>query len=496
MSATIVEIDQGQSNTSAAVLDGGVLAIFAETQSDGLYPSQMYITENETLIGSQAASGGNRDPSNFVKGWKQFAGTDKVFMAGGTRRTPLEMSALMYRKVVDDVLGGINKSIDEVTLVATVPVTYDGVTIDEYIKALQALGVKVLPQNVFQEPLAGVYHFFKSMGADIRGKKVLVVDIGGSTLDVILGVVEAVDQAYRIDVSRQRGEKLAGSKFDAIVKLELLRQMKEGGFDEALLNPKDELMIGKKSISIKERLSGQKDVHDVINLSFGSFEVNVSYDKYRSDCQALVDSILDVVGDVRGSSFEDIDMAVMIGGTSLIPFIRTSLEERFPELVGKICSDDPLKCVVYGAAELAGDMIENSRKGRHVELYTMKCPRTISVTSNKEVDGMKLLRAFPHVMKGQKSPVTISRVYCIPDNAADVLESDILVSDHETGDDFDPYDEGVEKLGTLKIPIPDHKREGTPIQLKVEFLANGLIVASSECEGIVSEAKFEWRVVA
>lgn len=347
---------------------------------------------------------------------------------------------------------------------------------------------------MFQEPLAGVYHFCKAMGEDISGKNVTAIDIGGSTLDVIRGTVEAVGQAYRIAVSSQSGEKLAGSKFDAVVKTEILEQMKAEGLDESVLNPKDEVMVAKKAVSIKERLSAEKDVHDVINLSVGSFEVNVSYEKYRSDCQCLVDGIVAVIEKVREDGFENVDVAVMIGGTSLIPFIKESIEERFPELNGKIISDDPLNCVVYGAAELASDMLENSRKGRHIELYTRRAPRTISVTSNKEMGGMKVIRGFPHVMKGDTSPVTIQKTYCIPENAADELESDILASDHADPDaDFDPYDEGVEKLGTLTIPIPGHKREGTPIQLTIEFLANGLIVASSECEGIVNKAEFRWE---
>ncbi|MBO4568391.1 MAG: hypothetical protein J5674_00150, partial [Candidatus Methanomethylophilaceae archaeon] len=135
------------------------------------------------------------------------------------------------------------------------PNTYGGKEIDEYIKALGGLGVTVLPNNVFQEPLAGVYHFCKAAGKDVDGKKVLVIDIGGFTLDVIRGTVEHIDQAYRISVSGQIGEKIAGSRFDAVVKAELLEQMKSKGLDVSSMNVKDELMVAKKAVSIKERLS-------------------------------------------------------------------------------------------------------------------------------------------------------------------------------------------------------------------------------------------------
>ncbi|MBO4568392.1 MAG: Hsp70 family protein [Candidatus Methanomethylophilaceae archaeon] len=114
MICRFIGIDLGQSNTCASVRDNASLSLYTETQPDGRYPTQLFFEKDKVQYGSMASAGGNRDPLNFVKGWKQFVGTDKKFVAGGTERTPLEMCALMFSLVAREVLEGENLDPNEV----------------------------------------------------------------------------------------------------------------------------------------------------------------------------------------------------------------------------------------------------------------------------------------------------------------------------------------------------------------------------------------------
>jgi molecular chaperone HscA len=376
-----IGIDLGTTNSLVATVRSSVVDVLPDTEGRLLLPSVVrYVkaASGEVVIsvGAEAASHAVTDPLNTIKSVKrlmgkssgevielglpyEIAGADsaiaRIVTAAGLK-TPVEVSAEILKEMrrrAEVTLGE-----DVIGAVITVPAYFDEPQRQATKDAATLAGINVL--RLLNEPTAAAVAY----GLDEKAQGTYVVyDLGGGTFDVsILRLIKGVFEV----VSTGGDAALGGDDFDRAL---IDTVLQEHALTMNVLTPSSQQALLIEARRVKEQLSSHpKDtfactVYDVRKNAV-KVSVGVGRPMFERVTKALLDRTLKATRQAMRDgnlTIEQIDAAVLVGGSTRMPQVREALAELFGK--APLCSIDPDLVVAIGAAKqanlLAGNKTED-----------------------------------------------------------------------------------------------------------------------------------------
>ncbi|MDC8003097.1 Hsp70 family protein [Aureisphaera galaxeae] len=361
-----------------------------------LLQSSIYLQENsetdhEILIGEAAENKWRHDPTNYVRAIKREIGAiDKTYDLGGKIYSPVELSSEIIKTLFKDP---ITQGTDFCPsgIVITVPYYYKQPQNDNTLLALnkaidytfskESKKPKVL--GLVPEPIAASLHYVNSLvDTTIHERNTLVFDLGGGTLDITLFKIIVQAQKLHFEVLASDGHSsFGGEDFDNVL-LDYI--VNEEGISFENLNEKDrrfeEKTIRDAVKDAKERLSFSNEVSVFAGNLFGNEPIDTSLKRttfeqllagnnglQRNFGKELLEAVTKSL--VKGSvQKDDIDLILLIGGSSQIPYFQTLLKNTFKNAQFEIQQDFLKYAVAKGAALYAAHLLDKDHGHDHQAL--------------------------------------------------------------------------------------------------------------------------------
>jgi len=297
-------------------------------------------------------------PGNaFVQSVKRFLGHSESLDVFGARKLPRDVASDIFRYLIDDARDSHGFSIKEA--IVTVPVYFDGLARRELRKAADAAGLYI--KTFLHEPFAALIGYVCRHRAEdlsqMAGQNILVFDWGGGTLDITVGRVE---ENRIVELATEGLSNQAGDYFD-----ELLGNVGKRRFVEANGIPAEQFEIRSTT---KDRFRAECERCKIAlssepekRIELGDFYrtdgrvMDLSEVVTRGDFEAEINSVADEARrrvdkalEMAGLTARQIDLALLVGGSSRIPLVKELLRERFGHAVVEVPNADSI--IAEGAA--------------------------------------------------------------------------------------------------------------------------------------------------
>ena len=342
--ANIIGIDLGTTETRVARFnEAGKAEITNNAEGAPVTPSVIQIGDDGSMnIGSEAKK--FLGTPNVFAEFKRDIGTDKTWTVGAKKVTPVDLTALLLKKVVSDYVEQFGQP---KTVVITWPANFGKEQREATKEAAARAGLKAV-QFIDETTAAALYY---AADAALDGKY-LVYDFGGGTFEVTL--FEA--HGNNITVLYQDGLQQLGAKDidQALLKIIGVKfRAKTGGnfdnidcnFDKLSLQSCTNTLSTRRSVQI--RLVSGKHGPIAIEVSRDEFEAGISH--LVSQAEMACENVLrcgkdDPAQYVKKSEINEIFMS---GGTSRVPAMQASVERLFGK---KPKVKNPDQAIAMGAA--------------------------------------------------------------------------------------------------------------------------------------------------
>ncbi|SDS83325.1 molecular chaperone DnaK [Actinopolymorpha singaporensis] len=474
-----IGIDLGTTYSAAArVNELGKPEIVVNRDGERLTPSVVLFQDELPIVGTMAKRSAVTAPLDVVQFVKRSMGDPswKFETSGGTTYRPEEISAIILRRIKDDVELALGSPVTDA--VVTVPAYFDDAPRRATIDAGRIAGLNVA--RVLNEPTAAALAY--GVEHEVEGT-VLVYDLGGGTFDVTVMRVGGGD----FDVLATQGDRnLGGFDFDNLLMRLLDERFQAAGGPSLLDGAEAEADLREKAEIAKRSLTTVEQTRVVLSGGGVSKVVPLTRAEFEDATSSLISRTRDiaeiVVGDA-GLDWSGVDHVLLAGGSTRMPMVRSMIEKvsgREP-----IRSVNPDEVVALGAAIQAHlvdlDAADAARGGTNgsatgtgdgasaeqlpVLASAVTRPRIRDVTSQ----GLGALA----VRRGAASPEDVENVVIIPANTkipakrGQVFET---IEDNQTrlkvevtqGDDDDP--DYVRAIGEQTFDIPPYPA-GAPFEV-------------------------------
>jgi len=308
--------------------------------------------QGQLLIGEAARNQLLVYPEMTVRSVKRKMGTDERFEIGNKTFTPPEISALILRELVQWAQQELRAEVKKAVI--TVPAYFSDAQRQATREAGQIAGLEVV--RILNEPTAAslAYGF-----GDQTRRTAMVYDLGGGTFDVSIVSIESDVTEV---LASHGNNRLGGDDFDELVLDRLLREFQtRHGVDLRDRDPVSYARLRWAAEEAKKRLSSEqytrvredalattpdgKSLHLDLDLSRQEYEAMI-----RSLVESTLESVFQTIEDA-GKQPADIDVILLVGGSTRTPLVREMLAEH----VGAPVRQDihPDLCVALGAGLLA-----------------------------------------------------------------------------------------------------------------------------------------------
>lgn len=355
---TIIGIDLGTSNSLVTIYRNNQPELIINNRGLRLTPSVVsFKSESEVLVGELARNQAvlNRDVT--ITHVKRHMGTDKRYDIRGRSYTPVEISGIILRKLKSDAETFLGHPISKAVI--TVPAYFNDNQRLATKHAGELAGLKVL--KLLNEPTAAALAYGHARGGVSH---LLVVDLGGGTLDITL--LDYEDRIFRVK-GLGGSTCLGGLDFDQ----ELVRHIAEN-FETAhgvdlLKDP-----IAHQQLVIQSE-KAKIDLSSVIETSItapyisvtekGPLHLNetLTREKFEQLIEPHLTSIRQLITEtIKNYQIppEWIETIILVGGATRVPAVEKMVREMFPA-VAEIKKDlNPDEAVAMGAGVLAGILSE------------------------------------------------------------------------------------------------------------------------------------------
>ncbi len=350
--ARIMGIDLGTTNSCVAVMEGGQAAVIPNAEGGRITPSVVAFTKaGERLVGQMARRQAILNPDGTVSSIKRRMGTTEKVTLQGKNYTPEEISAIILRKLADDVSTYLGETVKKAVI--TVPAYFNDAQRQATKTAGEIAGLEVV--RILNEPTAAAlaYGLEKS-----RSQRILVYDLGGGTFDV--SILEVGDGVFEVKAT-SGDTRLGGDDYDQRIVEWLMAEFKrEQGVDLAGDRHAHQRLV---DAAERAKIELSSVLETTIGLPFITatqagplhLEAKLTRARFEELTRDLTDRtrrpVEQALADAKVAASE-IDEVVLVGGATRMPAVV--------ELVRRLLGREPHKgvnpdeVVAIGAAVQAG----------------------------------------------------------------------------------------------------------------------------------------------
>lgn len=190
-------------------------------------------------------------------------------------------------------------------------------------------------------------------------------DLGGGTFDVTIVKMSLVmnadgNEVQKVTVITTGGnDELGGKDWDD----KLFDHILQVCYDENGLTP-DEIDVETRQLNrsrvetTKKKLSNAETAKVKISVNGAMTTINISREEFENLTSDKVAQTMAYVEDaLKKAGNIEIDIVLLVGGSTFMPMIRNAVKVRFP---GKVQIEDPDRAVAKGAAICASMLVEES----------------------------------------------------------------------------------------------------------------------------------------
>lgn len=472
--ANIIGIDLGTTTTLVARFnEAGKPEITNNDVGNPITPSVIQIENDISIIGAEAKKFLGTGTANVFAEFKRDMGTDKSWSVGSRTVTPVDLSAMLLKKVVQDYADQFGQP---QSIVITWPANYRNEQREATKEAALRAGIKV--EYYIEEPTAAALYYATDTALD---GKYLVYDFGGGTFDVTL--IEAhgnnITVLYQDGVQQLGGKdldnallKIIGEKFRSKTGDEF--DVVDCNFDKLTVESNKHTLSTRPSVAI--RIVSGKHGPIAIDVSRDEFEAAISH--LVSQAEMACESVLrcgkeDSSEHVKKTEIKEIFMA---GGTSRVPAMQASVERLFGKKP-KIKNPDQaiaMGAAIYAAHKSSGGAL-NALQARAVADIDVSliAPHFFGTTVQKE-DGVGVFNDTV-LSKGTTLPCREERIYYTVSDNQTKVNCDVTQSAIEEKDT-----EFVSKIWEGSLELPSGRPAGQPIKVIYAYDINGTMQCSFE----------------
>jgi molecular chaperone HscC len=458
----IVGIDLGTTNSLIGVWRDGEAVLIPNALGSLLTPSVVGTDDAGRLVVGQAA----RDrlvthPAATAAAFKRYMGTDKPITVGDKIYRAEDLSAFVLKSLKADAEAFLGEKVTEAVI--TVPAYFNDAQRKATKAAGQIAGLKV--DRLLTEPTAAALAYGFATGDD--ESTVLVIDLGGGTLDVsLLHSFEGI-----MEVKATAGDIwLGGEDFtDTIAATFMAEAGKAAGIPPFSANLPVHGTLRRQAEVAKRALSDGESAELAVNFEGKPVTWTLTRDRFEQISEPLLARIRlpleRALRDARMSP-EAISRVVFAGGAARMPMFRRLISRLLRQL--PIQHINPDEVVARGAAVRAGLAAKSA--GLEERVLTDVSPFTLGVEiTDRGAGGVQLPGIFLPV---------IERNTIIPASRSHIL---VTVGDNQTRVNLNVY-QGESRLvrdnvflGTLLVNVPPGPAGKEKIDCRFSYDTSGLL---------------------
>lgn len=516
MAKRIYGIDLGTTYSCVAGFDeNGRAVVYRNDEGEATTPSVVWFEGRTATVGSVAKEQAAHEPGAVVSAIKREMGTEKEIVQSQKRLRPEMVSALILKKLVQDVQSATGEEVEDVVI--TCPAYFGEAEREATRCAGKLAGLNVL--SIIDEPSAAAFSYGLERSST-NETLALVFDLGGGTFDVTIIRIGKEIKVVATDGDR----RLGGRDWDRVVASYFIeRYCEQTGKDRDSFGEDSKLFA--QMMVLAEKYKRLLSNVQKVKVSFEYDGEFCSFDFTRDDFDAKTAGLLETALDktrkvLRDTGMDGRDMTfLMVGGSTYMPQVANALKRVFK------CeprSYSPDEAVARGAALYARQMsitraiekaggdpddlfLSGNIKERVEELVlsgdirdeglllmgakgglrriTSVCSKSYGIKYVRDKDDdigyvVNLISkntALPFSPNGQEGP-GVGHSYTVSDNQTGcsfkVYENDELSRDEHIDIDLCSY------LGEMKLTgLPEGRKAGQPLTEFMELDAEGLLHA-------------------
>ncbi|GHV93999.1 molecular chaperone DnaK [Spirochaetia bacterium] len=346
-------IDLGTTYSAIATLDDSGRPVIIENQNDAkpILASAIYFPQDESnppVVGEEAKNMVELEGDRVIQFIKRDIGKEngRTFQFGSMEFNPITISSLVLKRLAE-YAGEQGNDVKDVVI--TCP-AYFGIPEREATRqAGEVAGFNVL--SIINEPTAAALNYCaREVG---ENRTIMVYDLGGGTFDVsILKMTVDNGNGANIDIiSTDGNDRLGGKDWDDRLFQHLLNAYcNENGSEPNDAEPELRQAIRSKVEELKKKLTQNESKNTTISYGGSNTKIEVSREQFNDmtkDLVAQTMGFIDSIFSKSGLNESNIDVLLLVGGSTRMPMIKDAIEQRFP---GKWRMEDPDLAVAKGAA--------------------------------------------------------------------------------------------------------------------------------------------------
>ncbi len=469
----LVGIDLGTTNSVVSYLDEmGSPTIIHNDDGGNITPSVVHFSSaNHSIVGREAKKEFPKEfPTTNTQTFaffKRHMGSDKKITIFEKEITATVLSGLVLKKLHEDAKNKLDSSLEAIV---TVPASFSNKAREKTLESGKLAGIDI--SNIINEPTAAALYYAYKSGKDLSGNYA-VYDLGGGTFDI--SIIRASGKDIEV-LSSEGVFNLGGKDFDdKLISLVREKFKKQTGRE---LEADDYNYIDaeedKKSLSKRDEINislGRGSERVTINIQRTEFETAIS--PLVAQTEMLCESAMDKVK-LNTSDIKDI---FLVGGSTRIPLIKSSVERNFNK--NPLTTHNPDEVVSLGASIYCGYKTHKSNLNV-VQKTCMEKVNIQEITNHffgtiviDEDMGQLTLKNDILIEKGSKIPCSIHKIYqTIRDNQSKI-ECTITQSSHnETDPEF------VNVIWQGDLSIPTGRPAGQQIRVTFSYDENQIMQCS------------------
>ena len=474
MSAAVIGIDLGTTNSCVATLEGGKAAVIPNSEGSRTTPSVVAFTKDgDRLVGITAKRQAVTNSESTVLSVKREMGTDWKKSIGADEFTPQEISAFVLQKLKADAEAYLGQEITQAVI--TCPAYFTDAQRKATRDAGRIAGLEVL--RIINEPTAAALAYGVDKEED---QTILVYDLGGGTFDISILEIYLVDDQPQIEVKATSGDnRLGGDDFDDVVIEWILSEFKKSTGIDLSSDMQAMSRLREAAEKAKIELSGTGTTQ--INLPFITMrdgqpehlDLSLSRAKFEELIADLIERTMAPTRQAMkdaGVSRGAVDKVILVGGSTRVPAVQTAIEKEVGKAPFKGINPD--EAVAVGAALQAGIIVGD--EGVTDVLLLDVTPLTLGIETLGGVTTMMIER-------NTTIPSRRSEVFSTASDNQPAVEVHVLQGERDFAKDNTT-------LGRFHLMgIPPAPRGIPQIEVTFDIDANGIVNVSAKDLGTGTE---------